>query len=120
MREIDVLKTKQEPSQQAGTLFGLGKEHLFTGVRPRLLRLARLRGVAPDALEDVVQETLLLAWRLLDRLNTTEHFSLWLEEICRNVCARHRRASHRDTARHIPLLSLPLSDESDAVENRLL
>ena len=27
------------------------QERLFAGVRPRLLRLARLRGVAPDALE---------------------------------------------------------------------
>jgi len=41
----------------------LDREQIIAGARPHLLRLARLRGVAPDALEDVVQETLLVAWK---------------------------------------------------------
>ncbi len=41
---------------------------LFTAARPRLLRQAHMRGVAPDAVDDVVQETLLEAWRHLDAL----------------------------------------------------
>ena len=59
--------------------------------RPRLYRLAQLRGVEPDAIEDVVQETLLEAWKHQDRLHTPEGVLLWLDEICRNVCRRYAR-----------------------------
>ncbi|HLW03529.1 MAG TPA: RNA polymerase sigma factor [Ktedonobacterales bacterium] len=66
-------------------------EGWIASARPRLQRLARLRGVAPDAIEDVVQETLLEAWKHQDRLHTPEGVHLWLDEICRNVCRRHAR-----------------------------
>jgi RNA polymerase sigma factor (sigma-70 family) len=59
--------------------------------RPRLYRLAELRGVAPDAIEDVVQETLVEAWKHQDRLHTPEGILLWLDEICRNICRRYAR-----------------------------
>lgn len=36
-------------------------EELFIGAEPRLLRLARTQRIAPDAVEDIVQETLLEA-----------------------------------------------------------
>ncbi|HLZ60797.1 MAG TPA: RNA polymerase sigma factor [Ktedonosporobacter sp.] len=120
MLEMDALKIDEERSDRSGNLIMLDREQLFAGARPRLLRLARLRGVAPDGLEDVVQETLLLAWRLLDRLQTPEHFQRWVEEICRNVCYRYLRTSHRDTAWHIPLFTLPLFDGSDDVEEMLM
>lgn len=68
------------------------QDDLLTITRQRLIRLARLRGVAPDAVEDVVQETLLQAWQHLDRLHTPEGFPLWIDEICRNIC---RRTAHR-------------------------
>ncbi|MEO8970275.1 MAG: hypothetical protein ABI406_01605 [Ktedonobacteraceae bacterium] len=41
-------------------------EQLMEEARPRLLRSARMNGVVPDALDDVVQEILLEAWRYLD------------------------------------------------------
>jgi RNA polymerase sigma factor (sigma-70 family) len=59
--------------------------------RPRLQRLAQLRGVAPDAIDDVVQETLLEAWQSQDRLHTPDGAHRWLDEICRNVCRRYAR-----------------------------
>ena len=43
---------------------------LLADARPRLLRLARLNGVPPDATDDVVQETLMEAWRHLENLHT--------------------------------------------------
>ena len=39
------------------------RDGLLMAARPRLRRLAQLRGVAPDAVDDVVQETLLAACR---------------------------------------------------------
>ena len=95
------------------------KEHLFQGVRPRLLRLARLRGVAPDALEDVVQETLLVAWKKFDSLDSPDHAQLWLDEICRNICLRHLRASSQDASRRLVFSDVFLGSEADEPEEPL-
>ena len=38
-------------------------EQVFTEARPRLLRLAHLNGMSPDMADDVVQETMMEAWR---------------------------------------------------------
>src|SRR5690242_16710544 len=63
-------------------------EAWLVAARPRLQRLAQLRNVPADSVEDVVQETLLEAWKHLDRLYAPEGFHLWLDEICRNICRR--------------------------------
>jgi RNA polymerase sigma-70 factor (ECF subfamily) len=60
----------------------------LVAARPRLLRLARLRGAPESQQEDIVQETLLTAWRALDRLRDPERFDAWLDGILRNIC-RH-------------------------------
>src|SRR5947199_318428 len=51
---------------------------LLTNARPRLLHLAHAQGVPPDAAEDVIQETLLEAWRHLDALRHPDRFDAWL------------------------------------------
>src|SRR5262245_38925683 len=79
---------------------GRDMEVWLTAARPRLLRLARLRGVAPDAIEDVVQETLLVAWQYQDRLHTPDGVHRWLDAICRNVCRRYARQRLLDQQRH--------------------
>jgi RNA polymerase sigma-70 factor (ECF subfamily) len=56
--------------------------------------------VTPDDIEDVIQETLLEAWKHLDRLHTPKGFSAWIDEICRNICRRHARTYARDQ-RHL-------------------
>ena len=53
-------------------------ERLFADIRPRLLRLARLCGVPVEAIEDVVQETLLVAWRKLDQLYSPDGIQPWV------------------------------------------
>ena len=45
---------------------------ILTQTSSRLTRLARARGLPPDAVEDAVQETLVIAWRSLDRLVAPE------------------------------------------------
>src|SRR5258707_8142397 len=64
--------------------------------RPRLHRLAQLRGVSPDAIEDVIQETLLEAWKHQDRLHAPEGVYAWLDEICRKMCRRYARKQFMD------------------------
>src|SRR5215469_4768136 len=93
----------------------LGFQNAFAGTgderveaaRPRLLRLAHIVGVGPDAVEDVVQETLLEAWRHLEQLREPERFTAWLAGICRNVCKRYLRAQ----AALVQTSELPTSSE---------
>jgi RNA polymerase sigma factor (sigma-70 family) len=65
-------------------------EQVFTEARPRLLRLAQLNGMSPDVTDDVVQETMLEAWRHIEQLRDPQRFDAWLDGICRNVCRRYQ------------------------------
>lgn len=91
-------------------------EGWLTAARPRLLHLAYLRGISSDAIEDVVQETLLEAWKHLDRLHTPEGVHVWLDEICRNICRRHARQHVLDQQRLTPLLTASQEDEAECGE----
>jgi RNA polymerase sigma factor (sigma-70 family) len=53
----------------------------------------------------VVQETLLEAWKHLDRLQSPEGFHAWVDEICRNICRRYARKKQTDLLRYVPLLN---------------
>lgn len=66
-------------------------EELFSRAEPRLRRLARARQIAPDAVDDVVQETMIVAWKSLEQLRDDARFAAWLEGICRNICLRYQR-----------------------------
>lgn len=114
MSDRERRNSEESRQQQAGVL---DKEQLFASARPRLLRVARLRGVPPDALEDVIQETLFVAWKKFDSLHTFEYIHPWLDAICRNVCARYIRASSQEALRQMPLFDEPLlTDEYNEIE----
>jgi len=66
-------------------------EELLVAAQPRLERFARAQRVTLDGVDDVVQETLIEAWRHLEQLQTPERFDTWLTGICRNVCLRWAR-----------------------------
>jgi len=87
-------------------------ERRMAAARPRLMRLARAQGLSPDSAEDVVQETLLEAWRHLDRLYDPDAFDAWLGGICRNICRRRARSDRRLAQRQSSLPRTPLGDES--------
>ncbi len=78
---------------QAYTALATNLETLLAAARPRLLSLAYLQGVSPEAAEDVVQESLVVAWRQLDTLRAPERFDSWLDGICRNHCRMHARST---------------------------
>src|SRR5258708_3529268 len=73
-------------------------EQVFTEARPRLLRLAYLNGMSPDIADDVVQETMMEAWRHIEKLRDPQRFHAWLDGICRNVCRRYQTP---DSAPHL-------------------
>ena len=70
--------------------------------RERLVRLCLRMTGSQDAAEDLAQQTLLEAWRLLDRLRDRDGLSPWLTAIARNVCHRWLRAHGHERA-HLAL-----------------
>ncbi len=83
--------------------------------RPRLVRLARLRGVSADVADDVAQESLVTAWRSLNRLRSPERFDSWLDGICRNISRRYVSES-QNADRTVPL-SLGLDGDDAALDD---
>ncbi len=85
--------------------------------RPRLVGLcARLSGNTAAA-EDLAQETLAEAWRLLAKLRQPEGLASWLNAIARNICLRWAREVGRDRAHTAPPIPSPhrAEDELDTL-----
>lgn len=84
----------------------------LAAARPRLLCVARHQGLSPEASEEVVQETLLDAWRTIESLREPERFDGWLAGICRRHCLmrlRHDGAARRGGH----LARVPLGDAAE-------
>ncbi|MDQ2717879.1 MAG: sigma-70 family RNA polymerase sigma factor [Chloroflexota bacterium] len=82
----------------------IDQDGLLSATRVRLMRVAQARGVAPDAIDDVVQETLCEAWKHLDRLYAPAGFHVWIDEICRNICRRYAHRHAMDLLRSAPVV----------------
>jgi RNA polymerase sigma-70 factor (ECF subfamily) len=81
--------------------------------RQRLVGLcARLSGDASVA-EDLAQETLAEAWRLLTKLRQPEGLASWLNAIARNICLRWARERGRNLAHIVPPTASVGGDEDD-------
>lgn len=66
--------------------------------RPRLVRLCSSWLGDPVAAEDVVQETLIEAWRKIETLRDPQAFRGWLSGIARNMSLRRLRQRGRDSS----------------------
>lgn len=84
--------------------------------RAELLRYCqRMLGSAFDA-EDAVQETLLRAWRSLDRFECRSSLRSWLYRIATNVCLDVYRGPVRRAVPVDPLTASTLSTDGDPAE----
>ena len=91
-------------------------ERWMETARPRLLRFARSRGIAPDAVEDVAQETLMEAWRRINTLTAPSGFDAWLNVICHNVCRRYVRADSLRAQRRAIMSRIVTDENGDGPE----
>ena len=81
--------------------------------RPRLVGLcAHLSGNAAAA-EDLAQETLTEAYRLLAKLRKPDGLAAWLNAIARNICLRWARERGRDLVHTTPLMFSPDREDDD-------
>jgi RNA polymerase sigma-70 factor (ECF subfamily) len=82
---------------------GIATDFLSQEERSRLVGLCRKLTNNADVAEDLVQETLLLAWRGIEGLREPEKRAQWIAGIARNVSLRWLRQQGRDQARGIIL-----------------
>lgn len=72
---------------------------------PRVVRFLCSRGLTPEDAADVLQETLLVAWRRIDDLPVTgTDRTAWLIGIARRTAANHHRARRSRDAATIRLI----------------
>lgn len=67
--------------------------------RARLVRLCAWFSRAPDAAEDLAQETLIAAWKSRDQLTSLDKLKPWTTSIARNVCLNWSRQHYREQKR---------------------
>jgi RNA polymerase sigma factor (sigma-70 family) len=98
-------------------------EALITAQGDRMLATARKILRDPDAAEDAVQQTVILAWRLLPRLRDPERFEPWLYKVLVSACYGEARRARRFEARVQVLAAEPAETsemdrwlERDAIE----
>jgi len=77
------------------------------------LRLAQVQGVRQEAVDDVVQETLVEAWQHLANLRDPARFDAWLNGICRNVSLRWLRSHGTTTKQQVAFSDLAFDDQED-------
>src|SRR5215472_10211703 len=116
---VDKLELQGLPGEQQRLRLALltDQNGMLTATRLRLAHIAQARGVDSNAIDDVVQETLLEAWSHLVRLTSPAGFHAWIDEICRNVCRRYARSRQANLLRHVPLARSFQDNESTPVED---
>ena len=102
----------KESNTMRDVAFSNTLDEMLAVARPRLVRIAQQQGVTPDAVDDVVQDTLVEAWRHLEHLRTIDRFDAWLNGICRNVSLRCNR-NHSTTMQRQEHFSTLLDEEQD-------
>jgi RNA polymerase sigma factor (sigma-70 family) len=86
--------------------------HTLETERRRLVGLCAVVTGEPRVAEDLAQETLLEAWRHVDRLIEPSGISPWLSAIARNICLRWMRRQGRDMAHLAAYLDDAVTDRS--------
>ncbi|XVQ12882.1 sigma-70 family RNA polymerase sigma factor [Spirillospora sp. CA-255316] len=91
--------------------------------RPLLAFVLRLTGGDRQWAEDVVQETMIRAWRSADRLDTgSASLMPWLATVARRIVIDHRR--YRDVrppeVGDAPLENLPMADEMEGLLRKVV
>jgi len=75
---------------------------------------------SPEDAEEVAQETLLKVFESFDQLREPEHVRSWVFRIARNVCLMQRRKSVFAPTAEMPVDDLPLADDSEPADERIL
>jgi len=73
---------------------------------------------APSEVDDLVQETLITAWRILDKFDRTRPFGPWLRGIAKNLVLAHHRQASKASVNYDPAWLLTLEDRCAALQRQ--
>jgi len=65
----------------------------LTAAVARLPRIIRLHGIPAQQVDDLIQETSLIAWKNQRQLRDPERIDAWIDGICRHLCRHHATVS---------------------------
>lgn len=85
-------------------------EHLYRDQFSFVWAAARRCGAPPDAVDDVVQEVFVTAYRRLDQLDYETSPRGWLFGVTKRVAFRHRRSAARRLRRHRAVMTIALRE----------
>lgn len=88
------------------TLDALAIEQLLAEARADLLRWCHTLVGDRDSAEDLVQETLTIAWRSTNRPNRESELRAWLAGVARNVCLTWLRSQRRELVHRLSWLNV--------------
>src|ERR1043165_3437810 len=105
---------------EATPLTGWDLEAFFQEFYPKIHRFVSIAsGAPPDEVDDLVQETLLAAWRARDGFRSESSVDTWILSIARNRVRRcYRKEGRRKEIRE--MLAALASLESREIPERLL
>ena len=95
-------------------------ENFVEHFRSKVFRYSWLMCGSPEDADEVAQETLLKVFQSIDQLREPEHVRSWVFRIARNVCLMQRRKSVFAPTAELPAEDLPLADDSEHADERLL
>ena len=95
-------------------------ENFVEHFRSKVFRYSWLMCGSPEDADEVAQETLLKVFQSFDQLREPEHVRSWVFRIARNVCLMQRRKSVFAPTAELPVDDLPLADDSEPADSRLL
>ncbi len=84
-------------------------ETILADERPRLVRLCAWFTSNEDAAQDLAQETLIVAWKNRNQLESPDKLKPWTSAIARNVCLNWSRQTSREQVHSV---AMDLDEES--------
>jgi RNA polymerase sigma-70 factor (ECF subfamily) len=120
IREVDAGTDRASLVRRASSGDQSAFETLIRGTGDRLLATARKILRDPDAAEDAVQQTVILAWRWLPRLRDPDRFDGWLYKILVSACYEEAKRVRRMAARVQPLTEEAGDDDTERWAEREL
>jgi RNA polymerase sigma-70 factor (ECF subfamily) len=95
-------------------------ERFVEHFRSRVFRYSWLMCGNPEDADEIAQETLLKVFQNIDQLREPEHVRSWVFRIARNACLMQRRKSLFAPSEELQVDDLPLADDSETADARLL
>lgn len=89
---------------------------LMLQIKDELYKIAKIRLKNDDDVFDVIQETMILAYKSLKKLKYNQYFKTWIIRILLNECNKFYKANNKKIQESYDILDNKIADSYDAEE----